>query len=142
IYDSKTLIWTPLADARSALGTYPFMFVLPDGRVIRAGGSERATATDVLDVGAERWRTVDSRQLDGGSAVMYGPGRVMKSGTAAPWWRAPVRAPKSFRHRICSGDRGRRSRVCPRPSRTTASALSKPPTRGTSDRSRLSVQEP
>ena len=50
VYDPVTGTWTPLAGTQSTLGHYPFMFVLPDGRVIHAGGSEQPSATDALDV--------------------------------------------------------------------------------------------
>ncbi len=83
IFDVAASTWTSLAGARSTLGHHPFMFVLPDGRVIRAGGSELPSTTEVLDVTAQRWHTIDSRVVDGGSAVMYLPGRIMKSGAAA-----------------------------------------------------------
>src|SRR5262249_5789909 len=40
-------------------------------------------STRVLDVAAQTWTTVDPAPLDGGSAVMYEPGKVMKVG--GPW---------------------------------------------------------
>jgi hypothetical protein len=43
---------------------------------------EAAMATQVLDLTTQTWSTLDPAIIDGGSAVMYGPGKVMKSGTS------------------------------------------------------------
>jgi hypothetical protein len=59
------------------------MFVLPDGRVLEAGVSRQATETQVLDLNTKTWSVVDSTPRDGHSAVMYEPGKIMKSGSAA-----------------------------------------------------------
>jgi hypothetical protein len=82
IYDPTTNTWTKLASANNPFETYPFVFMLNDGRVIHVGGSEYATNTDILDVNAQTWTVVDSRILDGGSATMYRPGLIMKAGSA------------------------------------------------------------
>ncbi|MFL6446301.1 MAG: galactose oxidase-like domain-containing protein [Bryobacteraceae bacterium] len=83
IYDPATNKWTQLVNANNPFETYPFLYQLPDGRVIHIGGSEYATDTDVLDIGAQAWSVIDSRVLDGGSATMYSPGQFMKAGSAA-----------------------------------------------------------
>jgi beta-lactam-binding protein with PASTA domain len=84
VYDPVTEIWTLLSGAANlSTPSYPFMFVLPDGRVIQAGGSEIAIATHVLDVGSRTWSLVDDRIINGGSAVMYSPGLIMKAGSAS-----------------------------------------------------------
>lgn len=84
VYDAKANSWTLLNGASSPdTPSYPFMFVLPDGRVLQAGASEITTITQVLDVGKQTWTTVDGRNIDGGSAVMYAPGKIMKAGSAA-----------------------------------------------------------
>ena len=46
------------------------------------GNSEYATVTDILDLNTQTWSVVDPNIVDGGSAVMYLPGKIMKSGSA------------------------------------------------------------
>jgi PKD repeat protein len=85
IYNPKTKAWTMMAASASNPNTpnYPFMFVLPDGRVAFTGASEYDTITQILDINSQIWSTVDNTILPGSSAVMYQPGKVMKSGEAA-----------------------------------------------------------
>ena len=83
IYDPALNRWTSLTAAANAIPVYPFLFQLPDGRVLQAGSSEVATSTQALDVASRTWSVVDSRLIDGASAVMYSPGRILKAGTAA-----------------------------------------------------------
>src|SRR5262249_28722371 len=83
VYDPTANVWTSLTGAQSTLPyMYPFMFVLPDGRAIQAGASREMTTTQVIDVGANTLTTVDPNPREGGSAVMYAPGKIMKSGSA------------------------------------------------------------
>src|SRR6185369_3207124 len=83
VYNPKTNVWTALTGASKSVPLYPFMYVLPNGKVAHVGGSEIATPTEVLDTTAQTWSTVDSRLIDGGSSVSYSPGKIMKSGSAA-----------------------------------------------------------
>ena len=83
IYDPVANSWTSLKNANNPFETYPFMFMLSDGRVIHTGGSEYATETDILDINAQTWTVVDSRIVDGGSASMYQPGKILKAGSAS-----------------------------------------------------------
>jgi hypothetical protein len=83
IYDPATNAWTSLTNANNPFETYPFMYLLPDGRVIHIGGSEYATDTDILDLNTTSWSVVDPNIVDGGSATMYLPGKFMKAGSAA-----------------------------------------------------------
>jgi hypothetical protein len=82
IYDPSTNVWTKLTNANNPFETYPFMFVLQDGRIIHVGGTEYATSTDILNVSTQSWSVVDSRIIDGGAASMYLPGKIMKAGSA------------------------------------------------------------
>jgi hydrogenase maturation factor HypE len=82
VYDPITNRWTSLTAARLSFPYYPFTFVLPDGRVLNAGAGENPVATRILDVAAQTWTTVDANAVDGGSAVMYRIGKVLKTGTA------------------------------------------------------------
>jgi hypothetical protein len=83
IYDPTTNAWTSLTNANNPFETYPFMYVLPDGRVIHIGGSEYATDTDILDLSTTSWSVLDPNIVDGASATMYSPGKFMKAGSAA-----------------------------------------------------------
>jgi hypothetical protein len=80
IYNATMNSWTRLTNARLALPYYPHMFVLPDGRVLAASTAEGSIATRVLNVNTQTWTTVDPLAVDGGSAAMYLPGKVIKSG--------------------------------------------------------------
>jgi hypothetical protein len=81
VYDPATNTWTQLPGAQSVTPTqYPHLFVLPDGRVLETSSFAEVIPTRVLDVAAQTWTTVDPTPLDGGSAVMYEPGKVMKVG--------------------------------------------------------------
>ena len=82
IYDPSTNSWASLASANNPFETYPFVFMLGDGRIIHVGGSEYATDTDVLDINSQTWTVLDPRIVDGGSATMYLPGMIMKAGSA------------------------------------------------------------
>ncbi|PYM78725.1 MAG: hypothetical protein DME09_22860 [Candidatus Rokuibacteriota bacterium] len=82
VYNPGTNTWIQLTQARMTLPQYPFMFVLPDGRVLVAGSWEATVVAQALDVAASTWTTIDPNAVDGGTAVMYLPGEVMKSGTS------------------------------------------------------------
>jgi hypothetical protein len=83
IYDPRTNQWTQLAGAPLEMPLYPFLHLLPDGRVLNAGSYEDPMQTWVLDIPSQTWSLVDGAVTDGGSSAMYSPGRVMKSGTAS-----------------------------------------------------------
>ncbi|OLE05663.1 MAG: hypothetical protein AUI36_42420 [Cyanobacteria bacterium 13_1_40CM_2_61_4] len=82
VYNPQTNIWTELTAANLPLPYYPHMFVLPDGRVLASSTSEHPIITQVLDVNAQTWTVVDPDPVDGGSAAMYLPGKVLKAGTS------------------------------------------------------------
>ena len=83
IYDPAKDTWTVMAPTANAdLPWYAYMYVLPDGRVLDAGSTLEPMGTQVLDVATQTWSVVDPRVLDGGSATMYEPGKVLKTGTA------------------------------------------------------------
>lgn len=80
IYNPAMNTWTRLMSAQLALPYYPHMFVLPDGRVLASSTAEESIPTYVLDVNTPTWTIVDPIAVDGGSAAMYLPGKVIKSG--------------------------------------------------------------
>lgn len=81
VYDPNASSWTQLAAAQYTQPTYPYMFLLPDGKVLYSGSDSSHTITRILDIQNQTWTTVDSAIVPGGSAVMYLPGRVLKSGS-------------------------------------------------------------
>ena len=83
IYNPVTNAWTSLTNANNPFETYPFLYLLPDGRVLHIGGSEYPTDTDVLDLNTVSWSVVDPTVVDGGSATMYLPNMFMKAGSAS-----------------------------------------------------------
>jgi len=82
VYTPNTNTWTQLTGASLSLPLYPHMHVLPDGRVFVSGSQEEPVASRVLDVAAQTWTIVDSSVKDGGSSVMYRPGKILKTGSA------------------------------------------------------------
>jgi hypothetical protein len=82
IYNPATNTWTVLTAAQLPIPYYPYNFILPDGRILVAGSSEASIITRTLNVQSQAWTVVDANPVDGGSAVMYLPGKVMKSGTS------------------------------------------------------------
>jgi hypothetical protein len=83
VYDPQANSWTQLSNASLNLPIYPHMFLLPDGRVLNTGSYELPVATKALNVNTQTWTTIDSNVIDAGSAVMYLPGKILKSGTSA-----------------------------------------------------------
>ncbi|HXT27825.1 MAG TPA: LamG-like jellyroll fold domain-containing protein, partial [Vicinamibacterales bacterium] len=83
IFNPATGRFTSLTTARLGIDYYPFMFVLPDGRLLSAGSNESAYETRTLNLSTGSWSMVDPVIKDGHSAVMYAPGKVLKTGTAA-----------------------------------------------------------
>ena len=82
VYDPTTNSWTSLNGASLNIPYYPHMFVLPDGRVLNTSTSKLPVPTRVLNVQTQSWTTVDASSPDGGSAVMYRPGKILKTGTS------------------------------------------------------------
>ena len=83
IYSPTTNNWTQLTSANNPFETYPFIYMLGDGRLIHVGGSEYATVTETLNLTTQTWTTMDARILDGGSSSMYLPGKIVKAGSAS-----------------------------------------------------------
>jgi hypothetical protein len=81
VYDPPNDTWSPLPGASISLPLYPHLFVLPDGRVLATGSQEDPIPTWALDVATQSWTLVDPVVRDGGSSVMYRPGKILKTGT-------------------------------------------------------------
>ena len=82
IYDPTNNTWTTLTGAPLSMPTYPQMFVLPDGRVANTGNYELPAATWILNLANQTWTSVDATPREGG-AVMYEPGKILKSGSSS-----------------------------------------------------------
>ena len=82
VYSPVTNSWAKLTSASLNVPYYPHMFVLPDGRVVNTSTGEAPVPTRVLDVQTQAVTIVDSSMPDGGSAVMYRPGKILKTGTS------------------------------------------------------------
>jgi hypothetical protein len=82
IYNATTKSWTQLSGASLAIPYYPHMFVLPDGKVLNTSTAEGPVPARVLDVATQTWTVATPVVTDGGSAAMYEPGKVIKSGTS------------------------------------------------------------
>jgi chitodextrinase len=80
LYDPIGGSWTQLNGAANALPMYPFLFVLPNGKVLLSGTFQSAVRAQVLDVNTQTWTTVSNTVVQGGSAAMYLPGKVINSG--------------------------------------------------------------
>ncbi len=83
LYSPNANSWQSLPAAANAMPIYPFIYQLPDGRIVHLGGSEEPTPSEVLDLSTNKWTTFDSRIIDGGSIANYAPGRFIKAGSAA-----------------------------------------------------------
>lgn len=81
IYDVASDTWTQLASASlPAVGNYPFMFLLPNGRLFQAGHRRTSTQTRTLSLATKTWTDVAPSPTSFGTAVMFRPGRVLKTG--------------------------------------------------------------
>jgi hypothetical protein len=96
IFDPVTRKFSPLTSARLSIDYYPFMFVLPDGRVLSTGSNESAYETRTLNVSTGAWSMIDPVVKDGHSAVMYRPGKILKTGTAADSGTTGLAAPTAY----------------------------------------------
>ena len=82
VYNPATNSWTSLSGASLSVPYYPHMFVLPDGRVLNTSTAEAPIPTRALTIATQTWTLVDASTPDGGSAVMYRPGKILKTGTS------------------------------------------------------------
>ncbi len=82
IYDPAAKSWTQLTNSQFFFSYYPHAFVLPDGRLLVSSTIESATVSQVLDVATGTWTPIGGPAVDGSSAIMYLPGKVLKTGKA------------------------------------------------------------
>jgi len=82
IYDPVANRWSQLTSAQFTFPYYPHPFVLPDGRVLVSSTAEAPVQSQVLDLTALRWSAIGGAAVEGGTAAMYLPGKVLKTGTS------------------------------------------------------------
>lgn len=88
LFDPATGTWRQLSLITESVEFYPFNFVDLDGNVFFAGADDGAgvfdippTESAVFDVAGESLMTTGAVSVhDGGSAVMYEPGKILKTG--------------------------------------------------------------
>jgi chitodextrinase len=73
---------TQLNSSRWTVPYYPHVFVLTDGRLFVSSTSQAAIGSRTFDLNTLAWTDVDPSVKDGGSAVMYLPNKILKTGTA------------------------------------------------------------
>jgi Galactose oxidase-like, Early set domain/Bacterial Ig domain/Fibronectin type III domain/Kelch motif len=81
IYNSVTNAWSTV-NASLSFPYYPHAFVLPDGRVLVGSTTEAPIVSQVLNLSTQTWSAVGSTAVDGGTSVMYRPGKILKAGTS------------------------------------------------------------
>lgn len=87
LFDPVTRTWSQLSLITQSVQYYPFNFVDPDGDVFFAGADAGTPGFDIpptqsvtFDVDGENLTPGAASTHDGGSAVMYEPGRILKTG--------------------------------------------------------------
>jgi len=69
-------------NAQFSFPYYPHVFLLPDGRLLVAATGEAPIVSQVMDLNTPAWTSVGGVAVDGGSTVMYLPGKFLKLGTS------------------------------------------------------------
>jgi hypothetical protein len=84
VYDVAQDKWTQLTTAKFVFEYYPHLFLLPNGRVLAAATTRAPLVSQLLTMGATpTWSPIGGAAVDGGSSVMYSPGKVLKTGTSS-----------------------------------------------------------
>ena len=74
----KADTWTDLPAPRAGCRSTRSCSCCPNGKLFDAGPD---TTTRTFDLDTKQWATVGTSPIDGQSAVMYRPGKILKSGT-------------------------------------------------------------
>ncbi len=82
IFDPVANSWSVLKNAPLSFPYYPHAFVQPDGRVLVSSTTEAPITSQILDLNTQTWSSVGSGAVDGGTAAMYRPGKILKVGTS------------------------------------------------------------
>ncbi|MEP7189466.1 MAG: carboxypeptidase regulatory-like domain-containing protein, partial [Roseiflexaceae bacterium] len=85
IYDPAADTWTEIPTATKDLGLYPQMYVLPNGKIFKAGTT---TSTYLLDTATGTWTNGPTNAFGSSgyaeSSAMYAPGKIIRSGGGDP----------------------------------------------------------
>jgi hypothetical protein len=83
IYDPVGNTWTQLTSSPFSFPYFPHLHILTDGRLLVSSTSEAPIQSQVLDFTTGQWSAVGGGSaLDGGSAVMYAPNKILKFATS------------------------------------------------------------
>jgi len=82
IYNPATNAWTQLTSSPFTFPYYPHVFLLPDKRVLVSSTAEAPIVSQILDLASGTWTAVGGPAVDGATAAMYLPGKIVKSGTS------------------------------------------------------------
>ena len=82
VYTPSTNTWVSLESSQLNLPFYPHLHVLPDGRVLVSSTARDPIVSQIFDPNALTWTSIGGAAVDGGSASMYLPGKVLKVGTS------------------------------------------------------------
>lgn len=91
VYEAATNRWRSLTGAQLNQELYPMMFLAPNGKVINVAPTDTTRYLDTTGTGS--WSVVGTRTYgwrDGGSAVMYGEGKILLVGGGPPTNTAEV----------------------------------------------------
>jgi hypothetical protein len=80
VFDPSTNRWTRLNSATIPVGNYPFIFLMPNGKVFNIFDDDGNSS--ILNVNSQTWTDIDLSPLFYVNAVMYRPGQLMMVGGA------------------------------------------------------------
>ena len=81
VFDPATNSWTRWDSATIPVGNYPYIFLMPNGKVFNIAGNNGYSS--ILDVGSQTWTNIGVSPLFYVNAVMYRPGQLMMVGGAS-----------------------------------------------------------
>ena len=86
IFDPILNTWTVLSGASKDLGLYPYMYVLPNGKVFNAGTGKSTNFLSLAGTGSWTSGPTNSFGSSGYAecGAMYGPGKILRSGGGDP----------------------------------------------------------
>jgi len=82
IFDPNTQQWAHLESAPQDLFFYPHAHLLPDGRILVSSSARDAMVSQIFNLSTLTWSPIGGPAVDGGSSVMYAPGKILKMGTS------------------------------------------------------------
>jgi hypothetical protein len=77
LYDPSRNAWQEMPGAVLSLGEYPFVYLLPNGRIFVASDDEKSRTLNLV---TQEWTTLGVTPAPTGTAAMYRPGKILVSG--------------------------------------------------------------